>query len=56
MGTMRKARPEKRKQRLDVHLDPPLLAWLRLESDRRGAPLAELVRDAVRRLMDAPSA
>jgi hypothetical protein len=43
-----------RKQPLQVHLDPPLLAWLRLEAKRRGISLGELVRLALQKLMDEP--
>jgi hypothetical protein len=41
-----------RKQPLQVHIDPALLAWLRLEAKRRGLSLGEVIRIAVRKLMD----
>jgi len=41
-----------RKQPLEIHLDPPLLAWLRLEAKRLGVSLGEVVRLALRKMMD----
>ena len=41
-----------RKRRLEVHLDAPLLAWLRLQAKRRNVTLASIVREAIRKLMD----
>jgi len=41
-----------RKQPLEIHLDPPLLAWLRLEAKRLGVSLGEVVRMALHDLMD----
>lgn len=48
--------PQKRVkvQRLEIHLDPPLLAWLRLEAKRRDVSLAEVIRVALRELMEKP--
>jgi len=43
-----------RKQPIQVHIDPPLLAWLRLEAKRRGLSIGEVIRIAVRKLMDEP--
>lgn len=45
-----------RKQELKVHIDPPLMAWLRLEAKRRGVSLGDVIREALRKLMDKPSA
>jgi hypothetical protein len=39
-----------RKQELKIHLDPPLMEWLRAEARRRGVSLGELIRIALRRL------
>jgi len=46
--------PKKRvkAQRLEIHLPPALLAWLRLEAKRRDLPLAEVVRIALHKLME----
>jgi len=47
------AAPKKayRVKRLDIHLDPPLLAWLRLEAKRLDVSLSEVVRRLVRKEM-----
>lgn len=37
-----------------VHLDPPLLAWLRLEAKRRDVSMSELVRRMIREKLDDP--
>jgi len=44
-----------RKYSLQVHLDSPLIAWVRLEAKRRGCSLGEVVRDAIRKLMEQPT-
>lgn len=36
-------------QRLDIQLDPPLLAWLRLEAKRLDVSMAEVLRRLVRK-------
>lgn len=43
--------PKKRRrvQRLDIHLDPPLLTWLRLEAKRLDVSMSEVVRQLIRR-------
>ena len=49
------AAPKKRvklNRGLEIHLDTPLLAWLRLEAKRRDVSLAEVVRTALRKLME----
>jgi len=38
-------------QRLEIHLDPPLLAWLRLEAVRLDVSLSELLRCLIRKEM-----
>lgn len=38
-------------QRLEIHLDPPLLAWLRLEAKRLDVSISEVLRRLVRREM-----
>jgi len=38
-------------QRLDIHLDPPLLAWLRLEARRLDVSMGEVVRRLLRKEM-----
>ena len=43
-----------KKQPLQVHLDPALLVWLRLEAKHRGISIGEVIRLAVRKLMDTP--
>lgn len=40
-------------QRLEIHLNPPLLTWLRLEAKRLDVPIAEVVRRLVRKEMGA---
>lgn len=47
------AAPKKaqRVQRLEVHLDPPLLAWLRLEAKRLDCSISEVLRRLVRKEM-----
>jgi hypothetical protein len=49
------APPKKRVkvQRLDIHLDPPLLTWLRLEAKRLDVSISEVVRRLVRKEMGA---
>ena len=41
-------------QRLEIQLHPSTLAWLRLEAERRDVSLAEVIRIAIRKLMDDP--
>ena len=50
------APPKKRVkvQRLEIHLLPTMLSWLRLEAQRRDVPLTEVVRIALRKLMERP--
>jgi len=45
------APPKKRVkvQRLDIYLDPPLFAWLRLEAKRLDVSMGEVIRRIVRR-------
>ena len=52
----RMAPPKKRVkvQRLEIHLEPSLLAWLRREAKRRDVPLAEVIRVELRKLKDGP--
>jgi len=38
-------------QRLEIHLDPPLLTWLRLEAVRLDVSLSELLRCLIRKEM-----
>ena len=38
-------------QRLDIHLDPPLLAWLRLEAKRLDVSMSEIIRRLLRKEM-----
>lgn len=38
-------------RRLEIHLDPPLLAWLRLEAKRLDVSISEVVRRLVRKEM-----
>jgi len=45
--------PDMRKYALQVHIDPPLIAWLREQAARRGCSLGEIVRLAIRALRDA---
>ena len=47
------AAPKKaqRVRRLDIHLDPPLLAWLRLEAKRLDCSMSEVIRRLVRKEM-----
>uniref|UniRef100_A0A6H1Z9R9 Putative ribbon-helix-helix protein repressor n=1 Tax=viral metagenome TaxID=1070528 RepID=A0A6H1Z9R9_9ZZZZ len=47
--------PKKRMkvQRLEIHLDPPLLAWLRLEAKRLDVSMGEVVRRMLRKEMGA---
>jgi hypothetical protein len=49
------APPKKRVRfaRLEFQLHPSQLAWLRLEAKRRDVPVAEVIRDAISKLMDA---
>jgi len=44
--------PVERKQRLEIHLDAPLLKWLRAEARNRGVSLGELIRSALRNMME----
>lgn len=46
--------PKKRQrvQGIKVHLDPPLLAWLRLEAKRLDVSISEVLRRLVRKEMD----
>lgn len=37
-----------------VHLDPPLLAWLRLEAKRSDVSMSETVRRMIREKLNAP--
>jgi len=48
------APPKKRVhvRRLDIHLDPPLLAWLRLEANRLDVSMSEVIRRMLRKVMD----
>jgi hypothetical protein len=47
------AAPRKRErvERLDIHLDPPLLGWLRLEAKRLDVSMSEIIRRLIRREM-----
>jgi len=47
--------PKKRMKvrRLEIHLDPPLLAWLRLEAKRLDVSMGEIVRRMLRKEMGA---
>jgi len=38
-------------QQLDIHLDPPLLAWLRLEAKRLDVSMSEIIRRLLRKEM-----
>ena len=38
-----------RVKRLDIHLDPPLLAWLRLEAKRLDVSMGEVIRRLIRK-------
>lgn len=49
MTPPRKAR---RVRRLDIHLDPDLLAWLRLEARRLDVSMSEVIRRLIRKEMD----
>jgi len=48
------APPKKRVkvQRLEISLPPSLLAWLRMEAQRRDVSMAEVIRIALMRLME----
>jgi len=48
------APPKKRVhvQRLLIQLDPPQLAWLRLEAKRQDVSMSEVVRRILRKVMD----
>lgn len=41
-----------RKQRLEIHLDAPLLKWLRAEAKKQGVSLGELIRSALKAMME----
>jgi len=41
MGTPKKRH---KAQRLDIHLPPAMLAWLRLEAQRLDIPMGEVIR------------
>lgn len=43
-----------RKSRLEIHLDPMVMAWLREEAARRGCSLGEIIRRALQRAMEKP--
>lgn len=45
-------RPENKMVRHEMQFLPSMLAWLRLEARRRDTSVAEVVRDAVLRLME----
>jgi hypothetical protein len=49
------AAPKKKQRvrRLEIHLDPPLLAWLRLEAKRLDVSMSEVLRRLVRKEMGA---
>jgi len=49
------AAPKKRQtvQGIKIHLDPPLLAWLRLEAVRLDVSISEVLRRIVRKEMGA---
>ena len=51
------APPKKRVKlvRLEFLLHPSTLAWLRLEARRRDVPIADVLRAAVKKLMDEPT-
>lgn len=51
------APPKKRVKlvRLEFLIHPSMLAWLRLEAQRRDTPIAEVIRAAVKKLMNAPT-
>lgn len=50
MAAPRKAQCVKR---LDIHLDPPLITWLRLEARRNDVSMSELLRRLIRKEMGA---
>lgn len=41
------------KKALKVHLDPPLLVWLKMEARRRDVSMSEVIRQLIRKEMDA---
>lgn len=41
---------------IQIHLDAPLVQWLRIEAARRGISLGEMVRIAIRRMMESGGA
>lgn len=43
-----------KKHTMQVHIDRPLIAWVRGEAARRGVSQGEVIREAIRRLMDEP--
>ncbi len=47
------AAPKKQQhvQRLEIHLDPSLLAWLRLEAKRLDVSMSEIIRCLLRKEM-----
>ena len=49
--TMAAPRKAQRVQRLEIHLDQPLLAWLRLEAKRLDCSMSEVLRRLVRKEM-----
>ena len=45
-----------RKHSMQIHLDAPLIEWLRTEAVRRSISIGEVVREAIRRTMLAEEA
>ena len=45
-----------KKTPIKMNLNPDELAWMRRESERRGEPLAAILREAVRKMMEAGQA
>lgn len=53
LSAMVAPKKQHRVQGIKVHLDPPLLAWLRLEAKRLDVSISEVLRRLVRKEMGA---
>jgi len=40
-------------KRLDIHLDPPLLVWLRSEAKRLDVSMSEVIRRLIRKELES---
>ena len=48
------AKPSRQKDRLEIHLDPPVLQWLRSEATRLGVSVGEMIRQAIAEFIEKP--